>query len=299
MAVDAGGERVETAGKERVSEGAERPRMNPAPPRQPIAFVGWRGYAELPRDLRDLFEATARWVAGTGRTLHTGAAEGADQAAAVTALRQGGAVHLFRPDQRSHEKWCQEMRACFQNQVRFTIYDPRHHAEWMASVDRYHPNPGALRPSARLLMARNFGLVQGCGAVVALPRGREPAEWGGTGQALRIALARGMPLYNLWEPEARAVLERRLAAAAAVTAAREAAAEAGRERLAASVPDLLPPAGSWPEHSCRPGRRNWHRIGIAACCRWCGWWWKWEDGVWCRREDWRRAPAEDFAEDGG
>ena len=62
-----------------------------------------------------------------------------------------------------------------------------------ASVDQYHPAPNRLSQGARRLHARNYGIVVGRTAVLALP-GRDGA--GGTGQGIRIAKDREIPLFQ-------------------------------------------------------------------------------------------------------
>lgn len=71
------------------------------------------------------------------------------------------------------------------------------------SVRQFHPNPGAVKDGAYLLMARNYFQVMGHGEE------EEPSKlvicWtpdveyqhGGTSQAVRIALANGIPVINL------------------------------------------------------------------------------------------------------
>jgi hypothetical protein len=75
----------------------------------------------------------------------------------------------------------------------------------LETVDRYHPRPSGLSPFARKLMARNAMQILG-------PSLDSPANlvvawtlWGqvvgGTGQALRIAIAHGIPILNLGLPK--------------------------------------------------------------------------------------------------
>ena len=71
-----------------------------------------------------------------------------------------------------------------------------------ALVDKYHPNPSRLSRGARLLMARNSYQVLGptmqipVSAVVCWTHGGKIA--GGSGQAMRIATAYKIPIYNLY-----------------------------------------------------------------------------------------------------
>lgn len=168
----------------------------------PIAFIGTRLLDEIDRDRPDVtlvYRQAAIWTARAGRWLHTGAAEGADQLAVEVALANQGPVHLFLPDTRYRRHWRVNIREAHpfeDTRIRETYYDPAEHYAWTQSIARFHPNPAALGAYARRLMARNYGIVVGCGAVVALPR--TATDWGGTGQGVRIAQALGIPLYNLW-----------------------------------------------------------------------------------------------------
>lgn len=174
-----------------------------------LAFIGTRDFAtpaERKPEPARLFRAAAEWCGRTSRLLHTGAAPGADQVAAEAALAGGGRVHLFLPEPRFQTHWRAGLQARYPGRVTETVYDPELHPDWTASVDQYHPSPGWLRPSDRRFHARNYGIVIGAAAVIALPKGPDAAQWGGTGQGMRIAVALGIPLFNLWLPEDHARL---------------------------------------------------------------------------------------------
>lgn len=73
--------------------------------------------------------------------------------------------------------------------------------EWaFATVDQFYPNPRALKPFARRLMARNALQVLGADGkpssmvVCWTPEG---AGEGGTGQSLRIAQTHGIPVFDM------------------------------------------------------------------------------------------------------
>lgn len=64
--------------------------------------------------------------------------------------------------------------------------------EWLETVGKYHPNPYALSPGGRKLMARNFGIIawpNRVDLVIACPGGT-----GGTWQGIRIAQDLGVPV---------------------------------------------------------------------------------------------------------
>jgi hypothetical protein len=84
----------------------------------------------------------------------------------------------------------------------------------LETVARYHPAPERLSPFARDLMARNAMQVMGpnmdrpADLVVAYTPGGEVV--GGTGQALRMAGALGVPIRNLGDPATLASVRRYL-----------------------------------------------------------------------------------------
>lgn len=84
----------------------------------------------------------------------------------------------------------------------------------LETVARYHPAPERLSPFARDLMARNAMQVMGpnmdrpADLVVAYTPGGEVV--GGTGQALRMAGALGIPIRNLGDPATLASVRRYL-----------------------------------------------------------------------------------------
>ena len=86
----------------------------------------------------------------------------------------------------------------------------------LETVREYHPAPERLSPFARDLMARNAMQVLGpnmdrpADLVVAYTPGGEVT--GGTGQALRMAGAMGIPIRNLGNPEVLASVRRYLGA---------------------------------------------------------------------------------------
>lgn len=73
------------------------------------------------------------------------------------------------------------------------------------SVDKYHPAPENLSSGARMMMARNYHQIMGgrdypqVSFVICCSNYDENGVWGGTGQAVRIAKEKGIPVYNLRE----------------------------------------------------------------------------------------------------
>lgn len=128
-------------------------------------------------------QQAAAWVSETfskaGHDVSTGAADGIDTVAMTHCVR--GRLQLFLP-------WASYGARVSGAQI--TVYSPGVHQAWTDSVRRYHPNPDALTRGAFALHARNYGIVEGCGLVIAFPGEKD----GGTGQGIRIALALGIPL---------------------------------------------------------------------------------------------------------
>lgn len=146
------------------------------------------GSRRTPQKILTLMTMTAAWLYQKGWVLRSGGAEGADQAF-----------------ERGTEAFAKE------------IWRPEHylvHPEALPSVNKFHPAPQALSPSARRLMARNYLQIFGhpdsprssfvlCwtpdGADgITIPTSRET---GGTGQAIRIAARHGVPVLNLKHQE--------------------------------------------------------------------------------------------------
>ena len=71
--------------------------MSPWSSGSSIAFIGTRAFSGLPAGQRYLFAVAARYAAKAGATIVTGAAVGADQAAAEETLRAGDQIRLVLP----------------------------------------------------------------------------------------------------------------------------------------------------------------------------------------------------------
>jgi hypothetical protein len=163
----------------------------------PLIYAGV-GSRRTPPHVFDFMVETARILAARGWWARSGGAAGAD-----TAI-QNGAL-LWTP-------------------ARFELYLPwagyRHHQvarldspteEAFEHAAKYHPAWERLEPEARALHARNSHIV--CGPNLRAPvkfvlcwtpdgslDGRGP-DCGGTGQALRVAAAYGIPVFNLARDE--------------------------------------------------------------------------------------------------
>ena len=123
-------------------------------------------------------------------TLHTGAAQGADQAFAEGAIYGGGMVNLFLPWPTYEQEWVSGLN----NQADIIVLQD---SDKMAhlSVAELHPSFAALSPGVRKLHARNFLILQEIEFVMCwTPKG---LERGGTGQGIRIANCMSTKIWNL------------------------------------------------------------------------------------------------------
>lgn len=119
-----------------------------------------------------------------GHRVHTGAAYGIDQKAMEGT--SGKNLTVFLP-------WASYNRGIIPPGATIVVYDPTIHAHWARSVATYHPAPRNLTCGAFALHARNYGIIEGCAGVIALPG---PDGGGGTGQGIRIARALKIPIIQ-------------------------------------------------------------------------------------------------------
>jgi hypothetical protein len=154
------------------------------------------GSQETPKTIQAFMAVIARYLAAKGMHLRSGGAAGADDAFAsgtdvATIWRPAG---VYRPTVQKN----------LSHTYRYVDYEDM---EAWRSVERFHPTPNALKAHAYALMARNYRQIVGEAGyadsrfVVCWTRngsldGSE-RDSGGTGQALRIAVDRAVPVYNL------------------------------------------------------------------------------------------------------
>lgn len=174
-------------------------------------FIGTRAPGELLRARVALYLDAVRYYVAQGYIIRTGAALGADQVAAETALEAGGRVVLVLPWESYEREWRRRLETRYPGRIQTICYSDWHvsHRVWGESVEQYHPNAARLSRGEFALHARNYGIVRACQVVVALPR---PDGGGGTGQGLRICAGlreKGVEveLFNLHLEAHRAKLE--------------------------------------------------------------------------------------------
>jgi hypothetical protein len=163
------------------------------------------GARETPPAALALIEAVSARLAWRGWVLRTGMSPGADQAFYRGARAQGGAVELYLPwpgfeaDARMEGEGA-EVRELSRPSARAYELAERHHPAW-----------GRLGAGARHLLARDGHQVLGADLATAAAfvvcwtadgsLDGAGAAAGGTGQALRIARAERVPVFNLARPE--------------------------------------------------------------------------------------------------
>ena len=139
------------------------------------------GSRQTPPAILTLMYRWAIHLAQCGYVLRSGRAIGADTAFEHGCIAENGPKQIF------------------------TDRDARRRPDWRAHAAKFHPAWNSLPAGAQLLHARNSAIMLGMELV-------EPVSFvlcwtpggivkGGTGQALRIAQASNIPVFNLFEPE--------------------------------------------------------------------------------------------------
>ena len=111
------------------------------------------------------------------------------------------AVTLFLPWRHYESRW---VNAAIDNGANFQTLEKKDREAWN-SVEKIHPAPHKLTRGGQALHARNFLIMQGVDFVICWTKDGKAS--GGTGQALRIAEERGIPVRNLQNPETRKKVE--------------------------------------------------------------------------------------------
>ena len=158
------------------------------------------GARATPRDIQDVMTAVARKLEAEDWLLRSGGAAGADQAF-ERGVTNPAAMQIFLPNERPFQGHIPGQRPHWINYQSMPGA-----AQAMATVNQFHPTPQRLTdPYHRHLHARNAMQVLG-------PALNDPSKFivawtpggqikGGTGQALRLAQAYGIPVRNLGNPQ--------------------------------------------------------------------------------------------------
>lgn len=144
------------------------------------------GSRETPFEVLRLMSRIARACAAEGAVLRSGAADGADAAFERGAVEAGGSTEIYLPWRR------------FNGHASALFHVSREALELAA---RFHPAWARCSPAAQKLHARNGYQVLGrhldapADVVICWTPGGSGS--GGTGQAIRIARAHGVPVHDL------------------------------------------------------------------------------------------------------
>jgi hypothetical protein len=126
----------------------------------------------------------ARTLTKMGYGVTTGAADGIDTRAMEGSYPDH--LHVFLP-------WNTYNCNKVPEGAEITVYNPKVHLDWTASVKKYHPAFNRLRHGPIALHARNFGIIEPSIAVAAFP---DEKGGGGTAQGIRIAKDLGKPVFQ-------------------------------------------------------------------------------------------------------
>lgn len=152
------------------------------------------GARATPPHIIDMMRELGIAFAKKGYTLHTGAAQGADQAFAEGAIYGGGMVRLFLPWPTYEQEWISGLN----KQAEIVVLRDSDRMAHL-SVAELHPTFATLSQGVRKLHARNFLILQDIGFVTCwTPNG---VEAGGTGQGIRIAERMDTKIWNLGIPK--------------------------------------------------------------------------------------------------
>lgn len=148
------------------------------------------GSRKTPADIYSLMMEMGEELAQMGWTLRSGHADGADRAFEIGARHGRGEMEIYLPWHGFNGGRGQD-----------TYIVPRLTPELVQLAERYHPNWGSCSDAAKKLHARNGCQILGldlktpCTMVICWTPGGQGG--GGTGQALRIAKAYGIPVFDL------------------------------------------------------------------------------------------------------
>jgi len=192
--------------------------LSTASPVRAVACVGSR---TLDPSALALLTAIGASLVTAGWIVHSGGAQGADQAFARGAAHALGTTVHPAGGLVIHLPWASYERAAADAAVRQSggraLIDTQPFTpDERATALQFHPAPDRLSPAGITLMTRNVRIVrpQGLAAdpvhlVIAYPSNR--LGGGGTGQAIRLAESFGIPIHDLREPTLRAQYAARVA----------------------------------------------------------------------------------------
>jgi hypothetical protein len=133
-------------------------------------------------------------LADSGMVVYSGNADGAD----ISFQKgSGGKCVLMLPWTKFNTKKYDVMNSL----ARFSLGKS---PDGLVAIDKYHPSPASLTFGGRSMMARNFHQIMGYDVypkvsfvVCCSDRDENKNVIGGTGQACRIAIDNGIPVFNI------------------------------------------------------------------------------------------------------
>lgn len=159
------------------------------------------GSRDTPLDVMEQMRLLAKEMNTLGLSLRSGGARGADTAFEIGA---SGVGEIFLPWEGFNKKWSDD---------KFYFYmrgDIQKTAELIAA--HYHPKWEELSSSGRQFHTRNVFQVLGkdlqTPSKFVICWTKDGKESGGTGQAMRIARHKGIPIFNLKNNSSQEILEK-------------------------------------------------------------------------------------------
>lgn len=162
------------------------------------------GTRELPEPQWNSLSFISGVLAMLDYELNSGGAGGSDQACEEGCDLQGGTKHIYLPWNRfkTTDKNGELRIRTLQEPGCVLITDQHIIAESLRIAAQFHPYWNNLKDPARMLMARNSFQVLGADLQTpvdfVLTYTGDGQASGGTGQAIRIAHARQIPVYNIY-----------------------------------------------------------------------------------------------------
>lgn len=157
-----------------------------------MEFYAGIGSRDTPPEVLSVMRAAAAILAWKGWGLRSGGAQGADQAFEAGCVGAGGAREIILPWRGFEGHWHD-----------IVLSDPRA----MEIAERFHPTWEKCSERARRLHGRNTHQILGPKLGVSTPTAgvlcwtESGRGGGGTGQALRLAKAFGIPVVDLGDPK--------------------------------------------------------------------------------------------------
>lgn len=152
------------------------------------------GSRKTPAEIITVIKKIAILLALDGKTLSTGAALGADQAFAEGANMAHGKINLHLPWATYEQAWRNTL-----GNITTSVLG-KNDSSAFKSVEDYHPAAAKLTQGPKALHARNFNIITKPLVDFIVCWTTNGTMTGGTGQALRIADALQIKIYNLGDP---------------------------------------------------------------------------------------------------